>query len=92
VVLVNRAWRRVDATSAYQVFPVPLTEPLPCIPVPLREGQDEVPLDLQFVFQRAYDSGPYRRGAVDYTCPPEPPLPDELATWADECLQAAGYR
>ena len=92
VVLVNRAWRREDGISAYQIFPVAVTEPLPCIPVPLRQREEEVPLDVQFIFQRAYDSGPYRRGAVDYTCPPEPALPDELATWADECLPAAGFR
>jgi hypothetical protein len=90
LVLVNRAWRRAAGGMAYQVFPVPVTESLPCIPVPLREDQDEVPLDLQFVFSNAYDRGPYRRGAVDYSQPPDVPLPSELADWAHQCL--AGLR
>jgi hypothetical protein len=66
LVLVNRAWQRLGDALAFQLFPVSVTEALPCIPVPLRQGQEEVPLDLQFVFNRVYDSGPYRRGAVDY--------------------------
>ncbi len=90
LVLVNRAWQRVGDAAAYQIFPVLLTEPLPCIPVPLRPGQEEVPLDLQFVFRRAYDSGPYQRGAVDYGSPPRPALRGEAAAWAEERLRSAG--
>jgi hypothetical protein len=92
LVLVNRAWRRLEGAMAYQIFPIVLTEPLPCIPVPLRQGQDEVPLDLQFVFNRAYDSGPYRRGAVDYSHPPQPPPPEKLADWLEQRLRGAGLR
>ncbi len=92
VVLVNRAWKRQLGVAAFQMFPTAITQPLPCFPVPLREGQAEVPLDLQYVFRRAYDSGPYRRGAVDYTTSPRPPLPADLNAWADECLHAAGLR
>lgn len=51
-----------------------------------------LPLDLQFVFSSAYDRGPYRRGAVDYSHPPDVSLPSDLADWMDECLQAAGLR
>jgi len=80
VVGVSRAWER-GAKLDYELFPVRLEEPLPCIPVPLREGEPEVPLDLQYVFNRAYDGGPYARGAVDYGVPPDPPLRPELADW-----------
>ena len=31
----------------------------------LKPEEAEIPLDLQFIFQRVYDGGPYRRGAVD---------------------------
>lgn len=86
VVMVNRAWRRADEV-AYEVFPFGLREWLPCIPVPLREGEPEVPLDLQFVFNRAYDGGPYRRGAVDYSRPPVPPLSAEDRVWAEQRLR-----
>lgn len=91
LVLVNRAWRRAEPVAAYQIFPVALTETLPCIPVPLRPGEQEVPLDLQFVFQHVYDNGPYRRGAVDYSRPPQPPMPAELESWREACLRAAGW-
>jgi Protein of unknown function (DUF4058) len=85
LVLVNKAWRRVPGVSAYQIFPIGLREWLPCIPVPLKETEEEVTLDLQFAFNRAYDTGPYRRGAVDYAAePPEPPLAEEDAAWAAE--------
>jgi hypothetical protein len=88
VVLVNRAWRRAPGSSAYQIFPVGLREWLPCIPVPLKEGEAEPTLDLQFALNRAYDSGPYRRGAVDYSGEPaEPPLGEEDAAWAAELIR-----
>jgi hypothetical protein len=74
----------------YEVFPCGLREWLSCLPVPLKEGEDEVPLDLQFVFNRAYDSGPYLRGAVDYTKPPDPPLSPDAAAWAEELIRARG--
>ena len=83
LVLVNRAWRRDPGASAYQVFPVGLREWLPCVPVPLKENEEEVKLDLQFVFNRAYDTGPYRRGAVDYASPlAGAPLDEADAAWA----------
>ncbi len=85
VVLVNRAWRRGSGALAYHVYPVGLRDPLPCIWVPLKENEDEIPLDLQYVFDRAYDTGPYRRGAVDYAGPvPAPALAEDDAAWAAE--------
>jgi len=47
----------------------------------------DVPLDLQFVVNRAYDRGPYRRGAVNYAHPCSPVLGETDAAWADEVLQ-----
>jgi hypothetical protein len=44
-----------------------------------------MPLDLQYVFNRTHDTGPYRRGAVDYSAPPPAPrLSAEDAAWAAE--------
>jgi hypothetical protein len=80
LVAVNRAWQR-GAELQYQLFPVRLEESLPCILVPLREGEAEPPLDLQYVFRQAYDRGPYARGAVDYDVPPDPPIRPDLADW-----------
>ncbi len=82
---VSRAWQR-GATLDYELFPIRLEEPLPCIPVPLREGEPEVPLDLQYTFDQVYEAGPYARGAVDYGVPPDPPLRPELTEWLACCL------
>jgi hypothetical protein len=89
LVLVNRAWLRTGQVS-WQIFPIGMRDMLPCIPVPLREDEPEVPLDLQYVFNRAYDSGPYRRGAIDYTQPSVPPLSDDDAAWAHRALHEQG--
>ena len=90
VILINRSWKRKEARTAFEVFPVSIGEALPCIPLPLREGQTEIPFDLQEAFQQAYEAGPYQLGALDYTEPPDPPLPPDLANWANECLRKAG--
>jgi len=92
LVLVNRAWCRRGVEMAYQLFAVSLREVLPCIAIPLREGEDEVKLDLQWIFNQAYDRGPYRRGAVDYEGAPEPSLePDDLQ-WVYQQLREQGLR
>jgi hypothetical protein len=80
VVIVNRAWNRRN----FQLFPATLREWLPCFPVPLKEGEPEILLDLQFLLNRVYDTGPYQRGAVDYSQLPRPPLTGEDAVWAAE--------
>jgi hypothetical protein len=89
--MVNRAWKRLEGAVGYQVFPIPIEQPLPCIPVPLRQDL-ELPLDLQFIFNDVYDNGPYRRGAVDYSRDPSPPLDPQRALWAGQLLQTARLR
>jgi hypothetical protein len=61
LVAVNRAWQR-EVRWEFELFPIRLADSLPCIPVPLREGEREVPLDLQYVCNQAYAGGPYTRG------------------------------
>lgn len=87
LILVNRAWTRTVGT--WQIYAVPLRETLPVIPVPLREAEADVPLDLQYVLNRAYDTGPYSRGAIDYDGPPYPPLPADDAAWASKLLASS---
>jgi hypothetical protein len=62
----------------------------PRIPVPLREDIREVPLDLQFVFNKTYGGGPYLRGAVDYSQPPNPRLGEIDRDWALRLLRDNG--
>lgn len=86
LVLVNRAWMRGEGAGAWDMFAISLRTMLPVIAVPLRINEPEVLLDLQHVFNRAYDSGPYRRGALDYGSPPHPPLSEADDVWAREQL------
>lgn len=88
VVFIQRSWQRSGALR-YQLFPARLTDSLPVIAVPLRESDRESSLDLQYAFQQTYDRGPYRRGAVDYSEPPRPPLPEDLQAWANEQIRRA---
>lgn len=55
LVMLSRAWHRQPRRPRYCWLPVMLTEPLPVVPVPLREGEPEPALDLQYVFTEAYD-------------------------------------
>ena len=87
-VAVSRGWAR-GGRKYQQLFAWTIREPLPCIPVPLKEGAPEPPLDLQHVFQMAWDDGPYGRGAIDYEQPPAPPLSPEDAAWAMGRILAA---
>lgn len=84
--LVNRAWRRTGRL-AFQLFPISISDPLPVIDIPLREGESEATLDLQYAFQQTYDGGPYQRGAVDYSRPPINPLSGELESWVANCVR-----
>lgn len=90
LVLVNRAASRRGMSTDYELYPTGLQEWLPVIPVPLRPDDDDVPLDLQLMVNRAYDGGPYRR-MLDYSQSPEPPLPEDATPWAEELLAEAGY-
>lgn len=72
-------------------WPIRLRERLPVLPIPLRPGEADVPLDLQSVLDAAYDRAAY--GAdTDYAIEPDPPLPAHDAAWADEVLRAAKLR
>lgn len=94
LVLVSRSWMRSEPMWGYRVDPATLRDWLPCLTVPLRaDDEPRAPrLDLQAVFRRAYDGGPYRRGAVDYARPPDPPLAPDDSTWADALLRDHGHR
>lgn len=75
----------------YEVWAIPLPQRLPRIHVPLQEGDPDVVLDLQAVFNRCYDEGPYAR-RVDYRSEPPTPMKDDDAQWADTLLRERGFR
>ncbi|HEY3965938.1 MAG TPA: DUF4058 family protein [Planctomycetaceae bacterium] len=89
LVIVNRASLRQERGIGYHLFPVGIRDALPSIPIPLRKENCDIVLDLQFVLNRAYDRGPYSRGAIDYAELPVPPVRGADATWANELLERA---
>jgi hypothetical protein len=77
---------RFDNLEDYFVYPIRLNEPLPEIGIPLLPGDPTVSVDLQAVFQRTYDAGPYRR-EIDYPrTTPEPPLSAAWEAWLRQVL------
>jgi len=75
----------------YEYWMNHVREPLPAVLVPLTPGEPDVPLDLQAVLNRAYDSGRYVL-LVDYRAEPPTPLGDEDAQWIDTLLRQRGLR
>ena len=75
-----------DNLEDYFVYPVRLNQPLPTISIPLLPGDAPLPLDLQAVFLRTYDAGPYRR-EIDYKQDtPDPPLAPIWQSWLPQVI------
>jgi len=88
--------RRFNRFEDFEVYPILMQQSLPSVAVPLMPGDSDVEVDLQAVFERTYDAGPFAR-AIDYrTDPVEPPLTPEqkngCATFsaARECQESNG--
>ena len=64
-----------------------MTQRLPQIAIPLLPGDPDVPLDLQAVFDRAYDVGPYGREIEYGKDRIVPRLKPEQAEWAADLLK-----
>ena len=80
---------RFDRPQEYLVYPISVERRLPVIRIPLLPGDPAVPLDLQAVFQRAYDAGPYRRAVRYGEDVIDPPLPSAQAAWAAQLIAPA---
>jgi hypothetical protein len=80
-VLVSRMEKRPQA----DFWPVHLRDPLPIIPIPLREGDTDAQLDLQAALHHVYDAARYENYIYDST--PQPPLSSEDQAWAKALLR-----
>jgi len=76
-VMVCRAGRSRHAV----LYPFSCRSPIPAIPIPLLPGDDEPALDLNSVLHGLMDRARYDL-VIDYSKPPEPPLPPEDEAWA----------
>ena len=56
----------------------------------VRQADQEASLDLQSLIEMVYENGRYER--TDYSQPPEPPLAEADAQWADQLLREKGLR
>ena len=81
---------RSDRFEDFLVSPFRLDERLPEIAIPLLPGDPDVPIDLQAVFDRAYDTGPYRRRIRYKGMAPVPPLRTEQGKCAAQVVRDMG--
>ena len=82
---------KLDQRPHGALWPIPLSQRLPVIPIPLRPEDADVPLDLQAVLTTAYDRAAYDL-EIDYRADPVPPLDGAWAEWADRLLRDKGLR
>jgi hypothetical protein len=82
---------RANGRPRVEVWPIPMEQPLPEVPVPLLEGDPDVRLDLQAALRTVYDIVGYDL-LIDYSRPPATPFTPEQVTWAEEILRTAGRR
>ncbi len=83
---------REDDRPNVEVWPIQLGDKLPLLPVPLREPDPDVPLDLGAVVAAVYERGGYA-DLIDYRNPPPPPkFSDAEEAWLGERLQAERAR
>lgn len=81
---VTRARRR----DRHELYFSPLRERLAAIRIPLRASDRDVPLDLQPLVDRAYQTGRYWQ--LSHRELPGPALPADEAEWVRERVAAAG--
>lgn len=67
---------RSEKRPIVEIWPMPLGQPLPNLPVPLLAPDPDVVLDLNGAIATIYDHAGYDYG-IDYHQPPPPPLSDE---------------
>jgi len=83
---------RFDRPKDFLVYPIALPDRLPEIAIPLLPGDPEIPLDLEAIFQRAYEAGPYEREIEYGKDPIVPRLRPEQAEWAAALLKTRHER
>jgi hypothetical protein len=77
----TRKWQSPKAV----VYPWTLRDRLPTIPIPLKDGDPDVPLELQPIFDGVYERAGYDY-SLKYDRPITPPLSEADQAWAAEIL------
>ena len=76
-ILVSRSWRRPKA----KLYAFGVRAAIPTFPLPLLEGDDEIPVDLNSLLHDLYERAGYDL-RLDYARPAVPPLTDADADWS----------
>ena len=80
--------KRFDNVEDFFIYPILLSRALPTVRFPLLPGDGDVSVNLQTVFDRTWDAGPYSR-EIDYlTDSIEPPLRPEDVGMIRDCVLA----
>jgi hypothetical protein len=82
---------RSETRPVTEVWPIEFDQALPTLPVPLLPGDSDAQLDLQRALSNVYDLCAYDM-LIDYSRPPQHPVPRKAAAWVEKCLRAAGLR
>ena len=78
---------RGETRPIVDVWPVQLADKLPVLPIPLREPDRDVSLDLNKAVSVVYDRAAYEL-QIDYSQTPPPPLLSEKESqWVREIIQ-----
>lgn len=83
---VSPGWKR----RRRLLYALPMRRRLPLLPIPLRQHEAPVNLDLQALVDQAYLAGRFHK--LDYRAELDPPLPPDDAAWVADLLKAAGKR
>ncbi len=65
-----------------------IRDPIPDIPIPLRQGDDEPGLELNDILHKVYELG-YYATFVAYDISLNPPLADDALAWTESLIQSA---
>ena len=77
---------RAGNRPTVDMWPIQLSERLPCIPIPLADPDPDIALDLGAIVREVYERGAFAR-RLDYTQPPPPPeLSATEQAWLEDLL------
>lgn len=76
--------QRATQTFQFELYPMPLRQPLPDISIPLRRTDKDVLLQTQALIDQCYQDGRYWR--TDYSLPLRPRLSELDASWVDTLI------
>jgi hypothetical protein len=76
---------RVEQRPIAELYPFNLRDRLPCFGLPLRSGDESVPIDLNVLMQMVYESAALDL-AIDYGQQPMPGLSQDDFDWVQEMI------